>query len=123
MKVFPRVLGAWVMTFLAIAGLRACGAPVGPAVKPNIVFILVDDLGWADVGCFGGKYYETPSIDRLASRGMRFTDAYAACARCCTAGGGRWTPKCPRPIPNTTRPERNRQKSGAIRHPINRNSP
>src|SRR5512140_1681145 len=49
---------------------------------PNIVFILIDDLGWADVGCFGSKYYQTPNIDRLAGQGMRFTDAYAACAVC-----------------------------------------
>jgi len=55
---------------------------VAPAAKPNIIFILVDDLGWADVGCFGSQYYETPNIDRLATQGMRFTDAYAARAVC-----------------------------------------
>jgi arylsulfatase A-like enzyme len=49
---------------------------------PNIVFILADDLGWADVGCNGGKFYETPHIDRLARQGMRFTNAYAACPVC-----------------------------------------
>ncbi len=52
------------------------------ASKPNIVFILADDLGWADIGCFGSGFYETPNIDRLASRGMRFTSAYAACPVC-----------------------------------------
>ncbi|MCP4263510.1 MAG: sulfatase [Planctomycetes bacterium] len=50
--------------------------------KPNFVFILVDDLGWIDTGCYGSKYYETPNIDKLAAEGMRFTDAYAACAVC-----------------------------------------
>ena len=49
---------------------------------PSIVLILVDDLGWTDLGCQGSKYYETPHIDRLARQGMRFTDAYAACAVC-----------------------------------------
>jgi arylsulfatase A-like enzyme/lysophospholipase L1-like esterase len=49
---------------------------------PNIVVILVDDMGWTDVGCFGSTYYETPNIDRLAAEGMRFTQAYAACAVC-----------------------------------------
>ncbi len=50
--------------------------------KPNIVLILVDDLGWVDVGCYGSTFYETPNIDRLASQGMKFTNGYAACAVC-----------------------------------------
>lgn len=49
---------------------------------PNIVFFLVDDLGWTDVGCFGSTFYETPNVDRLASEGVRFTNAYAACHVC-----------------------------------------
>ncbi len=49
---------------------------------PNIVVFLVDDLGATDVGCFGSTFYETPNIDRLASGGMRFTAAYAACPVC-----------------------------------------
>lgn len=49
---------------------------------PNIVFFLVDDLGWSDVGCFGSSFYDTPNIDRLAAEGVRFTDAYAACHVC-----------------------------------------
>ena len=53
-----------------------------PIPKPNIVFVLTDDMGWTDLGCFGSTYYETPNIDRLASQGMRFTDAYAACTVC-----------------------------------------
>ena len=57
-------------------------APVASARKPNFVFVLVDDLGWADVGCYGNRFNETPNIDRLASEGMRFTDAYAACPVC-----------------------------------------
>lgn len=52
------------------------------AEQPNIVFFLVDDLGWADVGCFGSTFYETPHIDRLAASGMRFTQGYAACPVC-----------------------------------------
>ncbi|MDA2929131.1 sulfatase [Acidobacteria bacterium AH-259-O06] len=50
--------------------------------KPNIVLINVDDLGWTDLACFGSRYYETPNIDRLASQGMKFSNAYAACAVC-----------------------------------------
>ena len=45
----------------------------------NIVFFLVDDMGWMDLTCQGSKFYETPNIDRIAREGMRFTDAYAAC--------------------------------------------
>jgi arylsulfatase A len=52
------------------------------AAPPNFIFILVDDLGWTDVSCYGSKFYETPNIDRLASQGMRFTQAYAACTVC-----------------------------------------
>ena len=50
--------------------------------KPNIVFILADDLGWADLGCYGSTFYETPNLDHLAKQGLRFTDAYAAAPVC-----------------------------------------
>src|SRR3954470_5788593 len=49
---------------------------------PNVVFILADDLGWADLGCYGSTFYETPNLDRLASQSVRFTQAYAACPVC-----------------------------------------
>lgn len=52
--------------------------------KPlNIIFILIDDMGWKDLGCYDSEFYETPpNIDRLAKEGMLFTDAYAACPVC-----------------------------------------
>jgi len=51
--------------------------------KPlNVVFFLVDDLGWRDVGCYGSSFYETPNIDKFAEQGVRFTNAYAACHVC-----------------------------------------
>jgi uncharacterized sulfatase len=56
-------------------------APEGDQ-KPNIVFILIDDLGWADLSCYGNTFHRTPRIDELASRGMLFTDAYAPSAVC-----------------------------------------
>ena len=65
-----------------------------PVGQPNIVLILVDDLGWMDLSCQGSDYFRTPNIDRLASQGMRFTDAYAACAVCSPTRAavmtGRW---------------------------------
>ncbi len=50
--------------------------------KPNFVFILIDDMGWTDLGCYGSEYYQTPNIDQLALDGMRFTQAYATCPVC-----------------------------------------
>ena len=50
--------------------------------KTNVVLILIDDLGWKDLGCYGSEYYRTPNIDRLAGEGLRFTDGYAACNVC-----------------------------------------
>ena len=50
--------------------------------QPNVVFLLADDLGWTGLGCFGSDFYETPNLDRLAQKGMKFTNAYAACTVC-----------------------------------------
>jgi arylsulfatase A-like enzyme len=50
--------------------------------KPNIVFVLADDLGWAELGCYGSTFNETPNLDRLATQGTLFTDAYAAAPVC-----------------------------------------
>ncbi|MCK5103704.1 MAG: sulfatase-like hydrolase/transferase, partial [Cyclobacteriaceae bacterium] len=52
------------------------------AEKPNIIFILVDDLGYGDIGCFGQEKIQTPAIDRLAGEGIRFTESYAGNAVC-----------------------------------------
>jgi arylsulfatase A-like enzyme len=65
------------------------------ADRPNIVFLLADDLGWADIGCYGSTFYETPNIDGLAKRGMRFTQGYAACCVCSPTRGSIMTGKYP----------------------------
>ncbi|MCH8215627.1 MAG: sulfatase [Planctomycetes bacterium] len=70
------------LMFVLPAGLAWASDTVSSAPRPNVVLILVDDLGWMDLGCQGSTYYETPNIDRLAAQGMRFTNAYAACAVC-----------------------------------------
>ena len=67
----------------------------GSNSKPNFVFFLIDDLGWTDLGCYGSSFYETPNIDRLASQGMRFTDAYAACSVCSPTRASIMTGKYP----------------------------
>jgi len=75
-------LGAASLALQGYTGICRGQAAKATNKKPNFVFILVDDLGWTDTGCYGSKFYETPNIDRLAAGGMRFTDAYAACAVC-----------------------------------------
>lgn len=67
-----------------VAGLALAAAPSAIAArkKPNIIFILADDLGYGDVGCYGQKKIKTPNIDRLAAEGMRFTQAYAGSTVC-----------------------------------------
>jgi arylsulfatase A-like enzyme len=63
--------------------------------RPNVVFFLADDLGWRDLGCYGSSFYETPNIDRLAERGVRFTQAYAACHVCSPTRASIMTGKYP----------------------------
>jgi arylsulfatase A-like enzyme len=70
-------------------------AAISHAGPPNIVLILADDLGWADVACNGGDLHETPHIDRLASTGVRFTDAYAAAPVCSPTRASIMTGKSP----------------------------
>ncbi len=62
---------------------------------PNIVLILVDDLGWKDLSCYGSEFYETPHLDRLVAGGMKFTDAYAACPVCSPTRASIMTGKYP----------------------------
>lgn len=63
--------------------------------QPNIIFFLVDDMGWRDVGFMGSKYYATPNIDRLAAQGLRFNQAYSACAVCSPTRASIMTGKYP----------------------------
>jgi len=74
--------------FLRVAGVGAASLAMPRLVqgaskpKPNIIFILADDLGYGDLGCYGQKKILTPNIDRMAAEGMRFTQAYAGCCVC-----------------------------------------
>ena len=84
-------------TFIpALLFLCAAAAHVAAQTnKPNVLFILVDDLGWRDLACYGHEIHETPNIDALAARGMRFTDAYAACPICAPSRAAIMTGKFP----------------------------
>lgn len=76
---FVRTIGLGTASFV----LAGCSPGGGSSRRrPNIVFILIDDLGWRDAGCLGSIYYETPAIDKLAGQGMLFTNAYAAAPNC-----------------------------------------
>ena len=66
----------YILLLLLVFG---CSEPFKKIVNPpNVLFILVDDLGWKDLSCYGSSFYETPNIDRLADIGYRFTQAYSA---------------------------------------------
>jgi len=68
---------------LALTLFASCCAVRGAELeRPNIIFILIDDMGAHDLGCYGSKFYRSPNIDRLAQRGVKFTDAYTACSVC-----------------------------------------
>ena len=68
---------------------------------PNVVFFLVDDLGWSDIGVYGSEFYETPNVDRLAAEGMLFTDGYAASPICSPTRSSILTGKYPARTENT----------------------
>ena len=68
---------------------------ISAEAKTNVVFFLIDDLGWRDLGCYGSDYYQTPNIDRLAKEGVRFTDAYSACTVCSPTRAAIMTGKYP----------------------------
>lgn len=71
-----------VLSFAMVLLITGNRQPIPVATPPNILLVFVDDLGWADLGSYGSKYYETPNLDRLAAGGVKFTDAYAAAAIC-----------------------------------------
>ena len=87
----------FIKTAGAAAAALALPAELSARVRdrPNIVFILADDLGWADLGCYGHRFHETPNIDRLAAEGVRFTNAYAACPVCSPTRASIMTGKYP----------------------------
>jgi arylsulfatase A-like enzyme len=77
-----RFIKATSASSLALAGIAFRRGASAQPVKPNIVFILADDLGYADVSCYGQQDYTTPNVDRIALEGLRFTQAYANSSVC-----------------------------------------
>ncbi len=95
---FCLLLIALTATAACVANSPRCQA----ADRPNVIVFLVDDMGWMDSGVYGSKYYETPNMDRLATRGMRFTDAYSANPLCSPTRASIQTGKYPARLGFTT---------------------
>jgi len=72
-----------------------CSSDIQKETPPNILFILIDDMGWKDLSCAGSTYYQTPNIDKLASEGMRFTNAYSPAPVCTPTRGAIFSGKFP----------------------------
>jgi arylsulfatase A len=83
----------FVFSALALAVLTLPASAAGPRL--NVIVILADDLGWADLGCYGSSFHRTPALDRLAKQGVRFTDAYASCPVCSPTRAALLTGKAP----------------------------
>ena len=84
----------------AVAGaLARSPLPAQPKRRPNVLFILADDLGWGDLSCYGRPDYRTPHLDTLAREGVRFTNAYSASPVCtptrCAFITGRYPARTP----------------------------
>src|SRR5947208_604444 len=76
------LLAIGLVSALLVRGASPDSSRSAAAGRPNIIFILADDLGYGDLGCYGQTRIKTPNIDRLASEGMRFTDFYAGSTVC-----------------------------------------
>src|SRR3954447_10591023 len=105
----------WPLGTLLIASAAVASATATAADDhPNVVLIVADDLGWADLGCYGSTFHRTPHLDRLAAEGRRVTQAYAACPVCSPTRAALMTGKPPARLHLTDwlpgRPDRPDQK-------------
>ena len=92
----PRPLNLFAISILVFAAsVSAFGRQSSESGKPNVVLILVDDLGVMDLGVYGSTFYETPRLDQLAAESVRFTDAYATASICSPTRASLMTGKHP----------------------------
>jgi len=86
-----------IITIALVISVSSCSNNATYKIKPNIVIVNIDDMGWKDLGFMGSEYYETPNIDNLSASGMVFTNGYAASANCAPSRAclmtGKWTPR------------------------------
>lgn len=119
----PRVLSmtqnltsvtTWLFLLILMSGVDGEMDRAEAGNRPNVIFFLVDDLGYRDLGCYGSSFYETPAIDQLALEGMRFENAYATCHVCSPSRASILTGKYPARTNLTEwlggRPERDYEK-------------
>src|SRR6185503_14664615 len=82
-----------------VAGLAPSWSTAKPLRPPNLLVILADDLGWADLSAYGAPTIRTPNLDRLAASGVRFTDGYSASSVCSPTRFGLYTGRYPARLP------------------------
>ena len=85
--------------------------------RPNVVMILVDDMGWTDLGCYGNELHDTPMLDRLAQEGTRFTNAYASAPNCSPTRSAILTGHSPATLNITSGPRRAPRRAEAAGGP------
>src|SRR4029077_13465675 len=73
---------AGLFALFAVSWLLSASGRAASDTRPNIIFLLTDDMGYGDVGCYGGDFVPTPNIDRLAAEGTKFTQFYVASPVC-----------------------------------------
>ena len=82
----PRISGCSLIVLALLLFLTACGTGTKPDGRPNLLFILMDDVRWDDLGYTGHPFVQTPHIDRIAREGVRFRNSFAATPLCCVPG-------------------------------------
>jgi len=94
-----------------------------PGRRPNFLFIMADDFGWADLSCYGRTEYKTPVVDSLAAQGMRFTDGYANSAVCSATRFGAMISTLPTSMRLNNKSSKAVSVLTVLPRPISRNNP
>ena len=105
----PRFNRLWLVSYLAFTAATPAAEPNTTPSKPNIIYIMADDLGYGDLGCYGQERIRTPKIDRMSAEGMRFTQCYAGSTVCAVQmhahdGYAHWALHSPRQWTRTPAP-------------------